>query len=805
MIYLIYTNCGRIFDMKRIPVNFGWEYTDSATGEFIRGEGSADGTVDIPHTVSITPYDYFDESVYQKVCGYRKRIEIPAEWTGKRVFLNIGAAAHAATVYVNGVEIFTHLGGYTAFRAELTDHITPGDSALVSVKVDSRESLDIPPFGNVVDYMTYGGIYREIYLEVADRTYIEDVFVIPTADGAHGRIEARLSVDGDADFVKLAVSDMDGKIVAEGEYPLSEKPVLSVAGVRLWDVDSPVLYTLEASLIKDGIIIDSYKTRFGFRRAEFRADGFYLNGRKLKIVGLNRHQSYPYVGYAMPENIQKLDADILKYELGVNAVRTSHYPQSQHFIDRCDEVGLLVFTEIPGWQHIGGEEWKRVAVNSVRETVTQYRNHPSVILWGIRINESVDDDEFYRETNRVARELDPTRQTGGVRCFKKGSFLEDVYTYNDFSHDGTNAGVEKKKAVTSDMKKGYLVSEYNGHMFPTKTYDSEEHRTEHALRHANVLDAVAGEDDIAGSFGWCMFDYNTHRDFGSGDRVCYHGVLDMFRNPKTAAYVYSSMRKGEPFLELSSSFDIGENAASFRGRILALTNADSVRMYKNGEFVKEFTRSDSSFKNLSSPPIEIDDLIGDGLGKDEGFSPKQSKLVKDILNHSARFGSSKLPPKIVFKGLKLAVFNRMKFSDLYSLYGKYVSNWGDAATEFRFEAVKDTEVVKTVVKSPATSIGLEVKCDRTELVEADTYDAASVRIRAVDQNGNVLPFFMGSVKLEAAGAIEIIGPAEATLRGGCGGTYVRTRGGGAGTLALRLDGAEPVVIEFDVKKTDSTI
>ncbi|MBR6916724.1 MAG: glycoside hydrolase family 2 protein, partial [Clostridia bacterium] len=547
--------------------------------------------------------------------------------------------------------------------------------------------------------------------------------------------------------------------------------------------------------------IDTYKTTFGFRSAHFRADGFYLNGRKLKIVGLNRHQSYPYVGYAMPASAQRHDADILKYELGVNAVRTSHYPQSQHFIDRCDETGLLVFTEIPGWQHIGGEEWRRVAVENVREMVTQYRNHPSVILWGVRINESRDDDELYKETNRTARELDPTRQTGGVRCFKKGSFLEDVYTYNDFSHDGTNAGGEKKKNVTSDKSRGYLVSEYNGHMFPTKSYDCERVRTEQAIRHAAVLDAVAGADDISGSFAWCMFDYNTHRDFGSGDRICYHGVLDMFRNPKTAACVYSAMQDDIHVLEVSSSMDIGEMPASNRGRVFVFTNADSVRMYKNGEFIKEYTHADSQYKRLRCPPIEIDDYIGDRIEKDHAFKRGQAKIIKELLNYSARFGSNCIPFKLKLKAARLIVRYGMKPDDMYPIYGMYIGNWGDAVTEFRFEAVKDGKVVKTVVKSPSTMVKLEAMPDRTRLVESDTYDVASVRIRAVDENENVLPFYMGSVKLEAEGAIEIVGPSEATLRGGLGGTYVRTVGKeGTATLRLTMDGAKTQTIEFTVVK-----
>ena len=173
--------------------------------------------------------------------------------------------------------------------------------------------------------------------------------------------------------------------------------------------------------------------------------------------------------------------------------------------------------------------------------VTQYRNHPSVILWGVRINESADDDAFYTATNAAAHTLDPTRCTGGVRCIKKSNLLEDVYTYNDFLHDGQSPGCEKKKAVTSDPAKPYLVTEYCGHMFPTKTYDSEAHRTEHALRHAAVLDAVAAQEDIAGSFGWCTCAYYISQPAGTPTIMSGSGTTALQQiSLKAACESYSS-------------------------------------------------------------------------------------------------------------------------------------------------------------------------------------------------------------------------------------------------------------------------
>ena len=820
---------------QRFNVNFGWEFVKECDAAFLLGQPRADAErVDLPHTCAVTPYDYFDESVYQMLCGYRKRIPVPEDWRGKRVFLHFGAAAHAAEVFLDGEKICAHRCGYTAFSVEITKRITPGEEALLSVRLDSRETLDQPPFGFVIDYMTYGGLYREVWLEVCGESCITDVFARPALpetlpllalsereDLRPGlarelRVNASLAAtvalsgpvcrDSRGFSLRQRLLDETGAAVAEFRKELDGTGLAEwetgceLSGIGLWDVEAPRLYSLETALYGGEELLDRVETRVGFRRAEWRADGFWLNGRRLRIVGLNRHQSYPYVGYAAPRSLQRLDAEILKNELGLNAVRTSHYPQSQHFIDRCDELGLLVFTEIPGWQHIGREDWKAQAVRNVEDMVLQYRNHPSIVLWGVRINESADDDAFYAQTNAAAHRLDPTRATGGVRCNKKSSLLEDVYTYNDFVHDGKSAGCEKKKAVTPDMGKAYLISEYNGHMYPTKTFDCEAHRTEHAMRHANVLDAVAAEPDIAGSFGWCFADYNTHRDFGSGDRVCYHGVLDMFRNPKTAAAVYAARQDAEPVLTVSSEMEIGEQAASNRGRIFVMTNADEVRLYKNDRFIRSYTHKDSPYKNMFRPPIEIDDFIGDQIKENERFAPRQAEMVKDILNYSTRFGFNHLPPHILAKAGVLMARYGMRFEDAYALYGKYVGNWGDAATAFRFEAVKDGKAVKTVCKTPMTGLRLEAKPSAAALREGATYDAALVRLRMTDGNGNVTPFWHGAVTLSAKGPIEVIGPKRATLRGGCGGVLLRTTGGaGEAVLRLETEQTEPVELRFTIE------
>ena len=761
-------------------------------------------TVRLPHSCKETPYNYFDDRLYQMICGYRRNLHLTEDLRGKKLLLSIGAAGHFAEVFFNGQKIYEHSCGYTAFTVDLSPYARFGEPNPLVIKLDSRETLDQPPFGYVIDYMTYGGLYREVWLDIKESSYISDVFAKPSADG---NVSCDVEIEGfeeDCGFSikqSIAPASSPASVIAEAETAAAagkNEVSIKLDSPKLWDVDYPVLYVLTTSLQKNGEEIDSHSVRIGFRSAEFKADGFYLNGRKLRIRGLNRHQSYPYVGYAMPRSIQENDADILKKELGLNAVRTSHYPQSQYFIDRCDEIGLLVFTEIPGWQNIGGEEWQDKAVQNVREMVLQYRNHPSIVLWGVRINESQDCDPLYERTNAAAHELDPTRQTSGVRYLKKSHLLEDVYAYNDFSHDGKSAGCEDKKNIT-DTKNPYLISEYNGHMFPTKMFDSEYHRMEHALRHARVLNDVAGKAGIAGSFGWCMADYNTHKDFGSGDRICYHGVLDMYRNPKPAAYIYAAQQEEEAVLFITSSMDIGEHPSGNMGKVYIITNADSVKMYRNDLLLHEYNARDSEYTELAHGPILISDYIGNRIETGEGYPKAKADICKDILNYSAIYGFSSLPADIKAKAAKAMLLYRLSFEDAYRLYGKYIGSWGGESVNYRFEAYKDGKLVKTVNHGAVNGLHIEYDLSSSVLTERSSYDAAAVRVRMCGQNSEQLYFYNGSIKLETEGPIEIIGPNILQLRGGSGGTYVRSLGSpGKAALILKSDEAEDVRIELKV-------
>lgn len=769
----------------------GWEFTEHWSRGFAAFDGPAEA-VELPHNPREMPLHYSDHEAYQMVCGYRRILELPENLEGKRFFLRFDGAGHIAKLFVNGQPAGEHRCGYTAFQAEITSFVKPGENR-IALQLDTTENGAVPPFGFVIDYLTYGGLYREAWLLETGESCIRDVTVVtPTVDSVEIAVDADhfngtylVTISGENDEKLWQTRSHKGKVKA------------SRLAVQSWHPDHPVRYVCRVDLLSGKEVLDTQEVTFGFRTAEFKADGFYFNGEKFFLRGLNRHQSFPYIGYAATESLQREDARILKEELHCTVVRTSHYPQSHYFIDECDKLGLLVFTEIPGWQHIGDEAWKEQACVNVEEMVRQYRNHPSIILWGVRINESQDDNPFYKKTNRIAHRLDASRATSGVRYLEKSSLLEDVYAFNDFSHTGENAGCKPKSSVTTNNRKAFLITEHNGHMFPTKSYDNWGRRQEHALRHMHVLNGAYASGEHAGCIGWCMFDYATHKDFGSGDRICYHGVMDSFRNPKTAAYAYASQGEGSPVLEVASSMDIGDYPAGNIGQVAVFSNADEVALYKNDIFVTKLAHTPEAA--LPHPPFLMNDTVGELLETQEGFDHKKAEELRECLVAAGKYGIAAMPMKYKLKMARCMLRYRMRYQDGVDLYGKYVANWGGEATRWRFDAIKNGQVIASVTKCPSAKLHLEVIPSSTKLHIGDTYDMAAVRIRVLDAYGNIAPYAQLPVIFHTEGAIQLVGQEGAAAEGGMTGTYVRTMGlSGKARLRILAPGVEPVTVEFTV-------
>ena len=725
-----------------LPMNRNWRFSRTvAEGAHARDfDDSGYERVVIPHTNVRLPWHSFDEKSYEFVSSYRRRFKLPPEARGKRVFVDFEGAMTASTVWINGQRLGEYKGGYTPFSFELTPHLDFDGENLLAVDLDSSERPDIPPFGYEIDYLTFGGIYREVSLRIVPATFIENVFAKSKdvlTDHPSLDVDCYIQrMEASREPLTLEVSLRQGKrVLAKGtqRVPAAQASTEAAAytvhldklgPIELWDLTHPNLYNVQVRLLRGAQAVDEVSRTIGFREAQFTDHGFELNGKVIKLRGLDRHQTFPFVGQAMPGRVQRRDAQILRNQLKCNIVRTSHYPQSRHFLDACDELGLLVLEEIPGWQHIGDEPWKLISIDNVGRMIRRDWNHPSIILWGVRINESKDDHDFYVRTNALAHKLDPTRQTGGIRYFQSSEFLEDVFTMNDF-------GFPLKPPNHSR----YLNTEFVGHTYPTKTIDQVERLTEHTMRHARIHDQLASNPQYAGGIGWCAFDYNTHGDFGSGDRICYHGVTDIFREPKPAAGFYKSQcdPAEEVVLEPAFHWARGDASVGFSNAVMC-SNCDQIKLYIADELVATVDPNRKEFAHLRYAPFAV------------------------------------------------------QLSELFH-------KWGDLRLEGYIQG-------KQVIVKKYSGKGIDQKFtllpDDTSLI-ADGADTTRVVLRVTDEFDAIRPFATDAIKFELEGPAELIGDNPFAVIGGTGAIWIRAKEQ-PGTV--RLTATHPVLgrqqVEFEI-------
>lgn len=720
------------------PLNHDWLFSEQdlprATQPVFNDAGFK--RVIIPHTNKLLPWHGFDDKAYEFVSVYRRHFRLPAELQGQRAFIDFGGVMTAATVWINGQKLGEYRGGYTPFSFELTPHLNWKGDNVLAVEVDSTERKDVPPFGNRIDYLTFGGIYRDVELRFVNPTFIENVFAKPMNVLRDDRgVNLRVYVEGPKTAsLRLTAELFDGDRVmaaksddwSNSEQPFHEINLTNLGNIELWDIQKPRLYRVRVTLSSATKTLDQFETRIGFREAKFTPEGFFLNGKHLKLRGLNRHQTFPYVGQAMPARVQKRDAWILRRELHCNIVRTSHYPQSPHFLDACDEYGLLVFEEIPGWQHIGNDDWQNLALQNVDKMIRRDWNHPSIVLWGVRVNESADNHDLYTKTNALAHSLDDSRQTGGVRYRYTSERLEDVFTMNDFGFP-----------LRPPNHPLYLNTEFNGHMYPTKRNDNVERLREHTHRHARVHDQLASDDRYAGGLGWCAFDYNTHDEFGSGDRICYHGVSDIFRIPKPAAGFYKSQCDPTEEIVLEPAFDWarGDENETFTNALVC-SNCEKLKFYIGERLITEVEPDRKTYPHLKFAPFVTN--LHDGIGK----------------------------------------------------------GWGDLRIE---GYIGERKVIERKMSGRGADRQLLVEPDDRELI-GDGIDMTRVVMKVTDEFGAVRPFANSAITLDVQGPGEIIGENPFALFGGVGAVWIRTKAGaGLIRLTARHQTLGSKTVEINVK------
>ncbi|HEY6738597.1 MAG TPA: glycoside hydrolase family 2 TIM barrel-domain containing protein [Actinopolymorphaceae bacterium] len=575
-------------------------------------------TVDLPHCVTPLSWRDWDPEAWQGTWSYRRSLRTTPEWEGKRVLLDVEAALTSATVRLNGVELGGRRGGYLPFTVELTDHLRPDDNDL-EIEVDARWS-GVPPQGapdgpKSIDYLEPGGLYREVRLRVVPPTCVEDVFALPcdVLDPERRRVAVTVALDsattGSA-RVEVAL-ERDGHTIAQARVDADTVPgrtevtahLTGLAAVELWDVDRPVLYDVVTTVAtRHGT--HEHRTRIGFRDARFTDEGFFLNGRRLQLFGLNRHQLYPYTGAAMPARVQRKDAELLRQELNCVMVRCAHYPQSPAFLDACDELGLLVWEEAPGWQYVDpSPRWRNLFVRDVAEMVRRDRNRPSIVIWGVQVNESNAVPGLYEETRAIAAELDGSRPTSGSMTVQStDGWVQDVFAFDDYSHSETDATL---LPPLDDVP--YLVAESVGalsgpHFY--RRFDPDEVLEKQALLHARVHSIAGGDPRYAGLLGWVAFDYGSLNGW-TWRHVKTPGVADGFRIPKPGAAFYQA--QVDPSVRPVLSASLAPDAGRWPDRrVVVWSNADQVEAYVDGRLHQTARPERAAFPHIAHPPFFVD-------------------------------------------------------------------------------------------------------------------------------------------------------------------------------------------------------
>lgn len=604
----------------------------------------ADSIISLPHCVSELSWENWDPAQWEDLWVYRKQFRVPKKFEGFRVFLHFDRVMIGAAPAMNGHKLPPHLGGYLPFQYEITDFLARTDN-LLDVIVDSRWS-NVPPEGapggpSTIDYLEPGGIHGSVRLSAVPAIFIRDVFAKPVHVLDENRaVEVTCSLDAAAlaksTELQIELRNISGQVLSRTREQVTieklgqteVKLTLSrIGNVSLWDIDSPQLYDVVCTLWVDGKPAHDYRVRIGFRYARFELDGFFLNGRRLQLFGLNRHELFPYVGAAMPARVMRRDAEILRRDFNCNIVRCSHYPQSEAFLDRCDELGLMVWEEVPGWQYIGDDTWKDLLVRDTKDMIVRDRNHPAIVIWGVRANESVNDVELYKRTTAAAKSLDDSRPTSGSmtpssRKTWKQEWHEDVFAFDDYhsASDGTVGIAEPVEGVPYFLAEA--VGQFNyergkGFNNRYRRAGDVQLQQQQAIWHAQAHDKAAANRRICGVIAWCAFDYGSLMNVYQ--TVKCPGVADVFRIPKLGAAFYLSQvdPKIRPIIQPSFYWDFGPQTPRGPGKHAAIfSNCDRLQLFVAGKQHSILLPDREGFANLKYPPF-FADLELDGISNPE--------------------------------------------------------------------------------------------------------------------------------------------------------------------------------------------
>ncbi|MCD8107149.1 MAG: beta-galactosidase [Oscillospiraceae bacterium] len=577
-------------------------------------------TVNLPHTWNAIDGTDGNGSYYRGLCWYAKSFRTPKQpLPGGRVYVEILAAGQQATVYVNGKEATYHEGGYSTFRADVTDLCHEDGENLLVVGCSNEELDHVYPAS--ADFTFYGGLYRGVNLISVPNTHFDldhfggpGIAVTPTvaeANGANFQIETWVTNPDENYTVLYSIKDASGKEVAGACRPADNtKVTIHVPTVTKWDFDNPYLYTVTAILQRRNEECDEVSVRTGVR--SFSVDpekGFSINGVATPLRGVSRHQDIVYKGNALSKEEHYRDAEIIK-ELGANTIRLAHYQHNQHFYDACDELGFAVWAEIPFISVFkSGEAAHQNCISQMTELIIQNYNHPSIMFWGVSneifiggVTQELIDNHV--ELNNLCHKLDPTRLTtiahlSATPIESPIHGITDIESYNHYfgwyggKMEDNGPWLDNFHKIHPEVCLGMSeygcegIITYHGPKPACKDY-SEEYQ---ALYHEHMAKVFDERPYIWSSHVWNMFDFGcAARNEGGVKGRNNKGLVTMDRKTrKDSFYVYQAYWTDKPMVHVC-----GRRYAQRAGdttEIRVYSNQPTVTLYLNGEAVETKTGS----------------------------------------------------------------------------------------------------------------------------------------------------------------------------------------------------------------------
>ena len=571
-------------------------------------DGDAFTKVALPHTWNnIDGQDGMADGPYWRGLGCY-HLELPNPTEGKKQYIEFQGANHVATVYCNGREMGCHKGGFSTFRFDLTPAMKPADNIL-TVEVTNAVS-DIYPQN--ADFTFYGGLYRAVnFIEVTPAHFdlLKDgtsgVFVTPRANGMT-RVDL-FPVGAEGCTVKVALKDAEGNVVAQSAADAAAHTVIKikVKEPHLWNsMEDPYCYTCEATIEKDGAVLDAVTETYGYRSFHVDPDkGFFLNGKSYPLHGVSRHQDRQDMGWAITPKEHEEDIALIK-EVGANTIRLAHYQHDQYFYSLCDHTGFVLWAEIPFIsQFIPTQEAHDNTISQMTELIAQNYNHPSIFFWGIsnEITIAGESEALYQnltELNALAKKLDPSRlttmaQVSMVPMDSEHTYITDLQSYNHYfgwyvgDVEDNGPWLDKFHALNPDRCLG--VSEYGAEnilKWHTAYPDNHDYTEEYASHyHHEMLKTFATRPYLWATHVWNMFDFAADaRDEGGVQGRNNKGLVTYDRKTKKDAfYIYQAYWTTKPMVHVCGERFV--DRAPDERFIDVYTNCDEVTLYVNGEAV----------------------------------------------------------------------------------------------------------------------------------------------------------------------------------------------------------------------------